>query len=83
MQLNSYKEKIILISPVETTGDNSCLKYEHGQPLPKETIKGLQGLGEILGRVHNRLIAEGYSIMEGKLYSPKGELLYERNQTIQ
>ena len=83
MQLHSYSKKIILITPAKTASDISHIKYEHGQPLPIQTIKGLQGLGEILRKVHNRLITEGYSIIEGKLYSPQGELLYERNQTIQ
>jgi hypothetical protein len=71
------------MTPAKRAGDSSSLKYENGQPLPKETIKGLQGLGDILRKIHNRLISEGYSIIEGKLYSPNGELLYERNQSIQ
>jgi hypothetical protein len=83
MQLNSYRKKIIIVTPARTAGDNSHFRYEQGQPLPKETIKGLHGLGEILRKVHNRLINEGYSIIEGKLYCPSGTLLYERNQTIQ
>jgi|GEM_PF-5267589 len=68
------------MTPARTADEISHLKYEQGQPLPKETIKGLQDLGEILRKIHNRLISEGYSIIEGKLYSAKGELLYERNQ---
>ena len=83
MQLKSYKEKIIIITPAKTAGDISHFKYEDGQPLPKETIKGLHGLGDILRKIHNRLINEGYSIIEGKLYSPSGELLYERKQSNQ
>lgn len=78
MRLKSYKGKTIIISPVKTDYPSS---YGNNEPLPVETIKGLQGLGEILRRVHNRLITEGYCIIEGKLYSPQGELLYERNQT--
>ena len=82
MQLKSYKEKIIAMTPLNTEGVNSYHEYKPGQLLPKETIKGLQGLGEILRKIHDRLINEGYSIIDGKLYSPKGELLYERNKTM-
>jgi hypothetical protein len=83
MQLKSYKEKVIIIKPAKTAGDISNIKYDDGQPLPKETMKGLQGLGEILRKIHNRLINEGYSIIDGKLYSPSGALLYERKQSTQ
>ena len=85
MQLHSYKEKIIAITPARESSDNLHFKYEDDQPLPLETIKGLQGLGDILRKIHDRLLNEEYSIIEGKLYSPNGALLYERkqpNQTI-
>lgn len=81
MQLKSYRERIIVMTPAKRAGDSSSLKYENGQPLPKETIKSLQGLGDILRKIHNRLISEGYSIIDGKLYSPNGELLYEKKQS--
>lgn len=83
MLLNSYKEKIIAIIPAKEVDDTSHFQYENDQPLPKETITGLHGLGDILRKIHNRLINEGYSIIEGKLYSPNGTLLYERNQSKQ
>ncbi len=44
----------------------------------QETINGLIGLGEILRKIHIRLIREGYSIIDGKLISPIGETFYER-----
>ncbi|MBP6025452.1 hypothetical protein [Ferruginibacter sp.] len=83
MQLHSYRQKIIAITPAKTAGDTLHFEYENGRPLPKETITGLQGLGDILQKIHNRLVSEGYSIIEGKLYSPDGVLLYERNQSKQ
>jgi hypothetical protein len=83
MQFHSYKEKIIAIAPAKTAGDTSHLEYENGQPLPKETITGLHGLGDILRKIHDRLVSEGYSIINGKLYSPNGSLLYERKQSKQ
>lgn len=43
-----------------------------------ETIQSLEELGSVLRRIHARLIAEGYSIIGGRLISPIGEVVYER-----
>ena len=33
-----------------------------------ETIQSLKELGDVLRSIHNRLIAEGYTIKDGKIY---------------
>ena len=35
-----------------------------------ETIKSLTELGEVLRRIHNRLISEGYEIKDGVIIPP-------------
>jgi hypothetical protein len=38
-----------------------------------ETLKSLQELGEVLREIRNQLIAEGYTIRDGKIYPPHNE----------
>ncbi len=42
--------------------------------LSEETIQAMKELGEILRGIHNRLISEGYTIKDGKIYKPDGTL---------
>jgi hypothetical protein len=35
-----------------------------------DTFAALKELGEVLRKIHNRLISEGYTIVEGKIYPP-------------
>ncbi len=44
------------------------------QPFSKETIDSLKDLGEVLMRIHRRLISEGYIIKDGKIYKPNEQL---------
>ena len=37
----------------------------------QETIDSLKDLGDTLKRIHQRLILEGYTIIEGQIYKPK------------
>lgn len=50
--------------------------------LPSQTIKGLIGLGEILRKIHNRIISEGYVMKDGKLINPEGEIIYLKSNKI-
>ncbi|NQV93347.1 hypothetical protein HQ403_02510 [Candidatus Kaiserbacteria bacterium] len=44
------------------------MKTEKPEPLfSKETIESLVTLGEVLRRIHNRLISEGYEIKNGQI----------------
>lgn len=53
--------------------------YYHGEFIfSDETVQSFEHLGNILRRIHARLISEGYSIIDGKLISPSGEIIYER-----
>ncbi len=38
--------------------------------LNDESIKALQELGEVLRTIHNRLINQGYVILQGQIYKP-------------
>ena len=38
--------------------------------LPPETIQALRELGEILRRIHNRMISDGYIIKDGVIIKP-------------
>ena len=46
--------------------------------LSDEAVVGLKGLAEILRRIHNRLIREGYRIEDGLLYASDGKVEYRR-----
>lgn len=62
---------------IAKTDRDMMLGYCPTQPLPIKTIEKLRELGEVLRKIHTRLEREGYVIIENKLYSPTGELLYE------
>lgn len=81
MRKYGYRQKEITIKPAEEAKDLSHLHFEEGYIFPKETITALQGLCEILRGIRTRLLQEGYSIMEGKLISPEGKVVYERNKS--
>jgi hypothetical protein len=51
--------------------------------LSPETIQSFSQLTDVLRSIHHRLISEGYSILEGRLYSPEGELIYENKNYYQ
>lgn len=78
MQKPGHKEKLIIIKPKEANRDLSHLHFEEGYIFPRETIEALTGFCEILKGIRSRLLKEGYSIIEGKLVSSEGEVLYER-----
>ena len=78
MRKYGYKQKEIFIRPIEEERDISDLHFEEEFIFPQETIEALQGLCEILKGIRNRLTGEGYSIINGKLKSPEGEIIYER-----
>ena len=39
-----------------------------GNNFEKETIASLDELGKVLQRIHNRMVAEGYEIFEGRVH---------------
>ena len=74
------KEKTSLGRQITLYPLHEMSETEERASLPQETIEGLISLCKILRNIHNRLRSEGYAIINGSLYSPSGELLYERNQ---
>lgn len=42
------------------------------------SMKNFVGFSAALQRVHSRLIAEGYKIVNGKIVSPSGEIVYNK-----
>ncbi len=62
------KQKEIIIRPIDPNPDLSDLHFRPEFIFPDETIEALQGLGEILRGIRNRLIREGYTIKDGNIY---------------
>jgi len=71
------RNKILRCIPAEDELE-SIYEIQEGCNFSQETINGFVDLGEILQKIHDRLIGEGCSIIDGKLISPSGEILYER-----
>jgi hypothetical protein len=65
----------------EPSADLSHLTFDSRYFFAQETVDGLERLGVVLQEIRNRLLCEGYSIIDGKLYSSNGKLLYERFST--
>jgi hypothetical protein len=69
-----------------------CIPADNDEPLPdvpagcyfsQETIDSLIKLGNVLRPIYNRLVSEGYSIIDGKLIAPDGSIKYEPKRRIQ
>lgn len=71
------KEKNRLGRQISLYSLHTDLDSDKSKEIPKETIQGLQSFFSSLKNIHRRLLREGYAIIDGKLYSPKRELLYE------
>lgn len=71
------RNKILRCIPADTESE-SIYEIPEGCNFSQATINGFVELGEILQNIHDRLIGEGCSIIDGKLISPGGEILYER-----
>lgn len=77
------KHKALCMIPQETVLSSDGFEIPKDCHFPQETIDGLAELCEILRDIRHRLISEGYVIIDGKFYSPKGELVYERHSHTQ
>jgi len=67
--------KFLFFTPIDTgTYKNESPKGSH---FSQQTIDGLIKLGYSLRQIHNRLISEGYSIIDGQLIAPDGSIKYE------
>jgi hypothetical protein len=53
---------------------NQNTPQEEKLVLPEETIRAVLELGQILRRIHDRRISEGYTFRDGKFYKPDGTL---------
>lgn len=77
--MNSKHERKKIRHCIPTEDDEDFINdIPPGCHFSQDTLNGLIGLGQILRKIHNRLIGEGYSIIDGTLVSPSGETLYER-----
>ncbi len=65
--------------PLEPDRDISYLHYEEGYSFPNETYTGLASLCTILQGIQDRLIREGYSIIEGEVIPPQRVEHYEKS----
>lgn len=82
MKEKLQRQKNLCITPSDFFPEHGEFKMQEGCCFPQETIEGLAGLCEILKEIRQRLIAEGYVIIEGRFYSPQGELVYERKYPV-
>jgi len=44
-----------------------CPSLSSSSILPKDTLDALEELGDVLGRIHNRMVYEGYEIVNGNI----------------
>jgi len=48
-----------------------CPSLSSSSTLSKDTLDALEGLGDILRSIHNRMISEGYEIADGNIQKVK------------
>lgn len=73
-----HKMDGLKISPMNALPRKEINPGSSGNYFSQETIDSVSELGSVLQRIHNRLISQGYSIIDGKLINAKGEVEYER-----
>jgi hypothetical protein len=78
---NYFKTKILRCIPDDD--DEPIPEIPDGCHFSQETIDSLIKLGTVLRPIYNRLISEGYSIIDGKLIAPDGSITYEPKPRIQ
>lgn len=76
--IRHHKNEYIKISPMTVLPPEEIITDSLGYIFRQEVIDTVSELGSALQRIHNRLISEGYSIIDGKLINAKGEVEYER-----
>ncbi len=73
-----YKYAQLKISPMRELPVEEIKNDPSGNTFQQEVIDTISELGSVFQQIHNRLISEGYSIIDGKLINSKGEVEYER-----
>lgn len=48
--------------------------------LDEEGIVNVRALGEVLYKIHVRLIKEGYTITKDEIIDPKGKIIYSKSE---
>jgi hypothetical protein len=76
-----FRTKILRCIPAED--DEPISDIPAGRHFSQETIDSLIKLGNVLRPIYNRLISEGYSIIDGRLIAPDGSIKYEPARRIQ
>lgn len=66
-----------LLNCVPSNEVGAIYAVNKGNHFNKETMDGFIQLGTILRKIHNRLLQEGYSIIDGRLIAPNGDVIYE------
>jgi hypothetical protein len=72
---SSYEQKEL--APREVKQELLC------RPEPifsTQTLNSLKELGGVLERIHNRLISEGYTIKNGKIFKENEQLIQNENK---
>ena len=72
------KNKILFSIPADD--DEPDYEIPPGRHFSDETINSLIRLGDVLRKIHDRLISEGYSIVDGNLISPDGKIVYDKSK---
>lgn len=75
------RNKILYCTPADE--DTPQVDMPDGCYFSQETINSIITLGDILRKIHNRLIKEGYSIIDGRLIGPDGSIKYEPKRNKQ
>lgn len=48
--------------------------------LDQEAIDNVHALGEVLHKIHNRLLSEGYIINEDEIIDPEGKVVFWKSK---
>ena len=72
------KNEDLKISPMSVLPTEEITTDSSGYIFRQEVIDTISELGSVFQQIQNRLISEGYSIIDGKLINSKGEVEYER-----
>ncbi len=76
--IRNHNKEDIKISPMRIIPAEEIAIDSSGYIFSQEIIDTLSELGSVFQKIHNRLISEGYSIIDDKLINAKGEVEYER-----
>ena len=77
--MKKQRERKILYS-IPLYDDEPDYEIPPGRHFSDETINSLIKLGDVLRKIHDRLMSEGYRIKDGNLYNLQGVRVYNREE---